>query len=238
MTLAIRVIATLLLDPARGVIKGRQFAHDRVIGEPIQWARVMAQLREVDELCILDVTHNAPDLALFERICAEVNIPVAYGGGIHDWDTARRFLRGGADKLVLTPRAGWSAGSLGQVIADRAGSQAVVACLDYTAGEPIGMLAHEMAMSGAGEVLLQCPANDGTMMGYNLLPLEAVRARVDVPVIASSGAGSPADCVAAVRAGADAVACGAMYAFSDTTPNDVKRALHEAGYPVRLMEAV
>jgi len=223
----IRVIATMLIDPARGVIKGQQFQHDRVIGEPIQWARVMSRIREVDELVIFDVTHNPPDLGLLERIAAECWVPVAYGGGIHDTGTALRILKV-TEKVVLN----WKTGPIWQEIADSAGLQAVVGCIDLYPGAPIG------CPGPFGEVLVQSRFRDGMMNGYDVEAITGLRVVTDAPIIASSGAGSPADCVAAVRAGADAVACGAMYAFSDTTPNDVKRALHAAGYPVRLMEAV
>jgi cyclase len=222
----IRVIATMLIDPARGVIKGQQFKHDRVIGEPIQWARVMSRIREVDELVIFDVTHNPPDLELLERIAAECWVPVAYGGGIHDVEAATRILKV-AEKVVIQPKDQW----LGMEIADRAGAQAVVMCLNHPQiySSMVGLF---------GEVLVQSTQRDGMMTGYDLEGIAHVRAWFNGPLIASSGAGNPLDCVMAADAGADAVAAGAMYAFTDTTPNDVKRALHAAYYPVRLMEAV
>ena len=91
-----------------------------------------------------------------------------------------------------------------------------------------------VAAIGAGEILLQSVPQDGTLSGYDLGLVEAVSKAVAIPVIASGGCGSPLDAVAAVKAGATAVAAGALYAFTNTTPLDVKIALRDAGYPVRI----
>ncbi len=230
MTLAVRVIATLLYDPARGVVKGQHFDNWRVVGEPIQWARVMARVREVDELVIFDVTHGPPDLETIERIASETFTPLAYGGGIHSLETAREVLRRGADKVVISHHA---RPALIKKVAAYVGSQSVMVAVDHAALREVALF----VAYGAGELLVQSKARDGTMSGYDLELIRLVSGRVDVPIVASSGAGKPADFVAAVRAGASAVAAGAIWQFTDYVPDDAKRALRSAGYPVRLREA-
>ena len=231
MTVAVRVLATMLIDPARGVIKGRQFQHDRGIGEPVAWARVMSQIREVDELVIFDVTHNPPDIALLERIAREINIPLSYGGGIHDIETAMRVAKIAEKIISSNPR-------ILRGVADRAGSQAAVGVVN------VGSLLFDKQFEamgyirdGAGEILLQSMDRDGMMTGYDVGAIKHVRRAINVPLTVSSGAGTAQHFVEAVQAGADAVAAGAVWQFTDLTPNDVKRALADAGYPVRLVAA-
>ena len=216
------------IDPARGVIKGRQFQHDRVIGEPVAWARVMSQIREVDELVIFDVTHNPPDIELLERITKEINIPLSYGGGIHDIDTAMRVAKI-AEKLVLQDEA------MIFEVGLRSGAQAAIGCIN---GGNYATDAVRLVAAGAGEILIQSIERDGMMTGYDLEAIRAVRAAVNVPLTVSSGAGTAQHFVEAVQAGADGVAAGACWAFSDLTPNEVKRAIADAGYPVRTVGSI
>lgn len=233
MTLALRVIASLLFDPQRGAIKGERFQHDRVVGDPINWARVMAQVRQVDELIMLDVSGNPPDYMTIGRIAAECFIPLSYGGGITTAQAALDIIKLGCDKLVFTKY------DLIPVVARTAGSQAVVFCVNYEDGEreQCTTRAIRAVEVGAGEILLQSRERDGMLCGYDIEQLAAVRAVVNVPVTISSGASCGADFVAAARAGADGMAAGAVWQFTDLVPNDVKRALADASFPVRLVVA-
>lgn len=239
MTVAIRVIATLLVNRDRLLVKGRSFAADRVIGDPIQYARVMANTREVDELVVLDVHATVdgrePPYDLIAQFAETCRVPLAYGGGVSNADVAARVIGTGADRVVLGRRY-----DLAVPISRRLGAQAVVASIDAErfyvqrwGWLPVTDVARHIERSGAGEILLQSVLADGTLGGYDIVAIAAVAQVVSIPVIASGGCSGPADAVAAVRAGASAVAAGALFAFTDTTPLDVKNAL-SAGYPVRI----
>jgi cyclase len=112
-----------------------------------------------------------------------------------------------------------------------------LSCLSHsgtapTRREPVEW-AKEMAARGAGEILLTSVDRDGTMSGYDLDLISAVSSAVDIPVIASGGAGSYAHMVEAVHAGASAVAAASMFHFTEQTPAEAKSALSQAGIPVR-----
>jgi len=163
-----------------------------------------------------------------------------------------RLLRAGADKVSLNTAAIGRPALLTEVAA-QFGSQCVVISVDArrVAGRPgafevtthggrrgTGLDAVEWAARatelGAGEILLNSMDADGTKAGFDLPLIEAVRAAVDVPVIASGGAGHAGDFVRAVRAGADAVLAASLFHFGDLRISDVKQSLRAAGYPVRL----
>jgi cyclase len=98
------------------------------------------------------------------------------------------------------------------------------------------VFASEVVNRGAGELLLQSVDFDGTQAGFDIALLKMVRPRVNVPIILSGGCSGAKDMAVALREGADAVAAGALYSFTDVTPRDVKRELAAAGFSVRLQE--
>lgn len=224
-----RIIPTLLYD-GTSLVKGRGFDHSRRVGHLMQAVRVH-MARDVDELVLLFV--DAPfDIAVVERVADECRVPLAVGGGVCSVEDARRLLAAGADKVVLG-----AANPVLSPAADRLGSSTVTASLAYEHPARAARDAVRLQQAGAGEVLLQCVSRDGTMTGYDTTTLADVAQSVSVPVVASGGAGCPAHMLDALRAGADAVAAGAMWQFSEHTPRAAKRYLSEHGVAVR-MEAV
>ena len=254
MSLAVRVIPCLDVDAGR-VVKGVNFLRLRDAGDPVELAAAY-DADGADELVFLDITASSQDrdtmLEVVARTADQVFIPLTVGGGVRGADDVDRLLRAGADKVSLNTAAIARPELLTEVAA-RFGSQCVVISVDArrAAGPPghfevtthggrrgTGMdavgWAARAAELGAGEILLNSMDADGTKAGFDLELIKAVRAVVDVPVIASGGAGKVSDFVPAVRAGADAVLAASLFHFGEARIYQVQQALGEAGYPVRL----
>ncbi|GAA4507097.1 imidazole glycerol phosphate synthase subunit HisF [Brevibacterium yomogidense] len=257
MSTAVRVIPCLDVDAGR-VVKGVNFADLRDAGDPVELAhRYDAQ--GADELTFLDVTATTGDRSttydMVTRCAEQVFIPLTVGGGVRSVDDVDRLLRCGADKVGINSAAVARPELIGE-IAQRFGSQVVVLSVDarrvpdgeaptasgyevttHGGRKGTGMCAVEWsrraAESGAGEILLNSIDADGTKAGFDLTMLRAVRAAVQVPLIASGGAGSPAHFPPAVVAGADAVLAASILHFGDTTVGEIKEELRRAGHEVR-----
>lgn len=241
--LCVRVIPVVLYDGTQAV-KTVRFQAPRNVGHVAHIARLYAS-RQVDEIVFLDIAARkiglGPDLTVVEQFARETNAPFAAGGGIRSLDDARALLDAGADKVVMGVGA-WGDGDLLEQLSARHGAQAVVATLDVhavTVERPdpacwAARLAHMLEGRGAGELLLTSVPREGMRDGYDTLLIRAVASAVHIPVIANGGMGRPAHAVDAVRAGAHAVAGASMFLFSDHRPRDVKAALREAGYEVRI----
>ena len=247
------------LDVADGrVVKGVRFVDLSDEGDPPELAARYAHAG-ADEIVYLDIT-AAPQgrgtlLDIVERTCRRVFIPLTVGGGVRSPLEMRDVLRAGADKVAVNTAAVRDPGLLARC-ARRFGRQCVVISIDARAvpgrsgawevvvrggREPTGLDAVEWTRRavglGAGEVLLTSIDRDGTRSGFDLALLRQVTAAVDVPVIASGGAGSPADMVAAITAGhADAVLAASIFHRDLHSITAVKQALAEAGVPVRLAQ--
>jgi cyclase len=224
--LARRIIPTLLLSRGK-LVKGEQFAPDRVVGNPSATVRVF-NLREVDELVVFDIDARdmgrGPDLEQIRRMSSANFVPLTVGGGIDSVCTARRLFREcGADKVALGSR-GWH---LAGDIADAFGRQSVVGVLS-------GRGDYEPYMEHFGEVIVQSRELDGTMGGYDLERIKRMAGVADCPVVASSGCGGFDDMHAALDVGADAVAAGAIWQFTQHTPLEAKEHLGGKGWPVRI----
>jgi len=232
--LAKRIIPTMLVR-GRTLVKGERFNGWRSIGHAAQAARIHAA-RGVDELCILDIAATAegrgPDLDLVRELSDGCFIPITVGGGVKTLHDIDALLRAGADKVCI--------GRSQHIIpaaSDRFGKQAIVASLDYgpNKGTPWqSMEAQGLEAFGAGEILLQAMDRDGLMCGYDLATIAAVSPAVSIPVIASGGCSGYADMLAAFRAGADACAAGALFAFTDDTPKGAAQYLKTHGLEARL----
>jgi cyclase len=249
--LKIRVIPTLLWK-GPGLVKGAGFDSWRRVGPVLPAIRVYNR-REVDELVLLDIAAtpdgDEPDLESIADYGQDCFVPLTFGGGIREAAQVRALLRSGADKVSVNTAA-FDRPELVRDIARRHGTQCVVASIDVRGTEPgrwecyshagtrptgqdaVGWARHMQAV-GAGEILLTSIERDGTFQGYDLDLIAAVSAAVSVPVIASGGAGGYGDMVAAVRAGASAVAAASVFHFTELTPAGAKSALAEAGFPVR-----
>lgn len=249
--LKVRVIPTLLWKDY-GLVKGVGFDSWRRVGTVLPAIKVYTA-REVDELILVDIRatldRREPDFGSLSEFAAECTVPLTFGGGVRDVETIRRLLGAGADKVAINS-ATYNDPSLVEAAADQFGSQCVVVSIDarrvdgnryecvahsgteFTGREP-AQWAVEMARRGAGEILITSVECDGTMQGYDLDLIKAVVDAVDVPVIASGGAGSYSDLLAAVQAGASAIAAASMFHFTQQTPADAKAFLSEHGIPVR-----
>jgi imidazole glycerol-phosphate synthase subunit HisF len=252
VTLARRVIPCLDVDAGR-VVKGVSFVDLVDAGDPAELAAVY-DAEGADELVFLDITATVEARAtLFEavtRTAEQVFIPLTVGGGVRGVDDVRRLLRSGADKVsvnsaavrdpeLLTAGAG-TYGVQCMVLAidarrrpDGRGWEVVVDGGRTPTGRDALAWAEEGARRGAGELLVTSMDADGQRSGYDLDLVRAVTGAVDVPVIASGGAGTPDHFAAACHAGADAVLAASVFHFGQLTVGRVKDALAAAGLPVR-----
>jgi cyclase len=245
----IRVIPTVLTDGLT-VVKGEKFDNWRTVGSTVATARLFAR-RNVDELMFLDVTARSRgttiDLDLIDEFSTCLDIPFTVGGGINTLKEATECFRRGAEKIVLGTSAIVNSNLITE-IADVFGTQAVVVSLDLTddsrmklstnsATKSVEMSARSFARKceilGAGELLLQSVTRDGLMKGFDLTAIKEITSEVSLPVVASSGAGSPEDFLKAIESGASAVAAGALFQFTENTPNSIRKALALEGIKVR-----
>ncbi|EGJ78135.1 putative imidazole glycerol phosphate synthase subunit HisF [Streptomyces sp. Tu6071] len=247
------MIPCLDVDAGR-VVKGVNFENLRDAGDPVELAKLY-DAQGADELTFLDITASSGSREttydVVRRTAEQVFIPLTVGGGVRTAEDVDRLLRAGADKVGVNTAA-INRPELIREIAERFGRQVLVLSVDArrrTDGTPgyevtthggrtgTGLdalaWAERAAELGAGEILLNSMDADGTKDGYDLEMITEVRRRVDVPVIASGGAGKLADFVPAVEAGADAVLAASVFHFGDLRVDEVKTAMRAAGLPVR-----
>ena len=254
MTVAVRVIPCLDVDAGR-VVKGVNFQGLRDAGDPVELA-ARYDAEGADELTFLDITASAAGREttydVVRRTADQVFIPLTVGGGVRSAADVDALLRAGADKVGVNTAAIARPELLAE-IAERFGRQVLVLSVDArrAPGTPSGRFevtthggrwgtgidaiewAVRAADLGAGEILLNSMDADGTRNGFDLPLIERVRAAVDVPVIASGGAGAVEHFLPAVRAGADAVLAASVFHFGDFTVGAVKDALRAGGVEVR-----
>jgi cyclase len=254
---AVRVIPCLDVDAGR-VVKGVNFAGLRDAGDPVELARRYDE-QGADELTFLDITASSAGrettYEVVRRTAEQVFIPLTVGGGVRSVADVDALLRAGADKVGVNTAA-VARPALISEIAQRFGNQVLVLSADVRRVRPGGartpsgfeVTTHggrqgtgidavdwvtRAAELGAGEILLNSMDADGTKDGYDLELIRLVRAGVDVPVIASGGAGAVEHFAPAVAAGADAVLAASVFHFGECTVADVKASLRGAGVPVR-----
>jgi imidazole glycerol-phosphate synthase subunit HisF len=253
MTVAVRVIPCLDVDAGR-VVKGVNFVDLRDAGDPVELAAAY-DAAGADELTFLDVTASSDArgtmLDVVRRTAESVFIPLTVGGGVRSVEDVDVLLRAGADKVGVNTAA-IARPELIREIAERFGNQVLVLSLDVrrSGEQPSGWevtthggrrsagldaieWARRVAELGAGEILLNSMDADGTRAGFDIELIEAVRGVVDIPVIASGGAGAVEHFPPAIRAGADAVLAASVFHFGDLTIGEVKESLRAAGNPVR-----
>ena len=249
----VRVIPCLDVKDGR-VVKGVKFLDLRDAGDPVA-AAMAYDAAGADELTFLDVTASsdgrATMLDVVRRTAESVFIPLTVGGGVRSVSDVDTLLRAGADKVGVNTAA-IAHPELLSGIAERFGRQVLVLSLDvrrapgtasgfevttHGGRRGTGLDAVEWAARGAdlgaGEILLNSMDADGTKDGFDLTLIEAVRAAVSIPVIASGGAGASAHFPPAVAAGADAVLAASVFHFGEVAIGDVKDELRRAGHPVR-----
>jgi cyclase len=252
--LAKRVIPCLDVDGGR-VVKGTKFVELRDAGDPVELA-ARYDSEGADEIVFLDITasHEGRDhiYDVASRTAESVFIPLTVGGGVRSVEDIRRLLRAGADKVAMNTAAFRNP----QLIADAAnefGDQAIVVAIDARAtatgwevyleggriatGDDAVEWAARAASLGAGEILLTSMDRDGTTAGYDLQLTAAVAGEVRCPVIASGGAGTPADLADAVDptgGGAEAALAASVFHFRTFSVGDAKEAMASRGLPVRI----
>ncbi|EGD55931.1 imidazole glycerol phosphate synthase subunit HisF [Gordonia neofelifaecis] len=257
MSVAVRVIPCLDVDDGR-VVKGVNFENLRDAGDPVELA-ARYDAEGADELTFLDVTASSSGrgtmLDVVRRTADAIFIPLTVGGGIRAVDDVDVMLRAGADKVSVNTAAIARPEVLSEM-SRRFGSQCIVLSVDARTvpegNEPTpsgwevtthggrrstGIDAVEWAQRGqelgVGEILLNSMDADGTKAGFDIAMIEAVRAAVSIPVIASGGAGRVADFAPAVHAGADAVLAASVFHFGDMTIGEVKDAMRAEHIVVR-----
>jgi cyclase len=236
------------------VVKGVNFTRLRDAGDPVELADAY-DAEGADELTFLDISASAEGrettVDVVRQTAGSVFIPLTVGGGISSVTDVDRMLRAGADKVAVNTAA-IRRPALIEEISRRFGNQVLVLSVDArrepdqpsgfgvtthggrtSAGLDAVDWARRAAELGVGEILLNSMDADGTTNGFDLEMIRAVRAVVDVPLIASGGAGKAEDFPPAVEAGADAVLAATVFHYGTLRIADVKKALNEAGHPVR-----
>jgi len=247
-----RVIPCLDVDAGR-VVKGTNFVDIRDAGDPVELA-ARYDAEGADELVFLDITasHQRREtiVELARRTADNVFIPFTIGGGVRSAEDAQAVLDAGADKVSVNSAALERPELIGE-LAEVFGSQCVVIAIDAkrrnggwdvyvnggrkrVEGREAVAWANEAAQRGAGEVLLTSMDRDGTSDGYDLALTRAVCDAVDVPVIASGGAGELRHLAEGIlEGGADAVLCASIFHYGTYSVRQAKEHLAEAGIPVR-----
>lgn len=248
-----RIIPCLDVKEGR-VVKGTNFVGLRDAGDPVERAAAY-DVEGADELVFLDITATFEErkamLDVIRKTAGQVFMPLTVGGGISSVEDIRNALLAGADKTSLNSAAVKNP----QLIADGArmfGSQCIVLAIDarrvgenkwevYVAGgrKPTGIDAVEWAKQGvalgAGEILLTSMDADGTKNGYDIPLTKAISSVVNVPVIASGGAGKLEDFYEVLtEGGADAVLAASVFHYKTFTIKEVKEYLRSRGIEVRL----
>ena len=244
------------LDVNRGrVVKGVNFVNLQDAGDPVEIARAYDKAG-ADEVVFLDITASSDQrdtvVDMVRKVAANVFIPFTVGGGIRTVDDFKMLLREGADKISINSSA-INTPDLINSAADKFGSQCVVVAIDakkrpdgsgwniYKNGGRIDMgidavaWAREAAKRGAGEILLTSMDCDGTKAGDDIELTRQIAQAVDIPVIASGGAGTMEHFYEALSSGmADAALAASLFHYKELEIKEVKRYLHNKGVSVRL----
>ena len=253
--LSTRVIPCLDVHNGR-TVKGINFLNLQDAGDPVEQAKLYSEVG-ADEICFLDISATYEQRkAMFDVISktAETSlVPLTVGGGVNSLDDFRNLLNSGADKVSINSSAVYNSTLINEA-SFKFGNQCVVLAIDAiknlkmpsgyevtTHGgrkkTQIDVLkwADEGVKSGAGEILLTSMTTDGTKSGYNLELTKLITDNVDVPVIASGGAGKPEHMIEAVlKSGASAVLAASIFHFGEYTIEEAKKYLKSAGIPERI----
>ena len=250
--LSVRIIPCL--DVCKGrVVKGVNFVNLIDTGDPVEQAKAY-EAQGADELVFLDINASSENRGIMhevvERTASQCFMPLTVGGGLRTVEDIRKMLNAGADKVSLNTSAITNPDLISEASA-KFGNQCIVVAIDakrdgengwavYTHGGrnktdlDVVEWAKEVERRGAGEILLTSMDCDGTKDGYDIELTKAVADAVQIPVIASGGAGTLQHMVDVVKdAGANAVLAASVFHFGTFTIKQVKDALNEAGIPTR-----
>ncbi len=249
--LAKRIIPCLDVKEGR-VVKGVGFVNLKDAGDPVEAARAY-DAEGADELCFLDILASHEERKIFidvvSRTAEQVFMPLTVGGGVRALDDIRDLLRAGADKVSINTAAVQRPEFVKEA-AERFGTQCIVVAIDAKrSGDSWGVFTHggrksagldavdwarKMAAFGAGEILLTSMDRDGTKEGYDLALTAAVSAAIEIPVIASGGAGTLEHLYEGFAKGkADAVLAASIFHYRQHTIREAKDYLRTRGISVR-----
>ena len=252
MTVAKRIIPCLDVNDGR-VVKGINFVELKDAGDPVEIARSYNE-QGADELTFLDITASSDNRGLLfdiiEKVANQIFIPLTVGGGVRNCDDIRNLLNVGADKVGINTSAILNPNFVSES-SSRFGSQAIVVAIDakkiddhyevFTHGgrNATGInaikWAKKMADFGAGELLITSMDRDGTKKGFDNNLMRSISDVVDIPIIASGGAGSLKHLVDGIKEGeADAVLAASIFHYGEYSIKEAKKYMHEHGIEMRL----
>jgi imidazole glycerol-phosphate synthase subunit HisF len=247
-----RIIACMDVRDGQ-VVKGVQFQQLRHAGDPAALAR-RYNVEGIDEVVVLDITATIESRQALARtinaVAHEIFLPLTVGGGIRSEDDAAAAIDAGADKVSLNTAALRQPGLI-TTLAQRYGSQAVIVAIDAKrrddgyavyvrsgttdAARDAVAWAREAEARGAGEILLTSMDRDGTKAGFDCEMTAAVSDVVDIPVIASGGAGAVDHFTDVFTRGhADAALAASIFHYAESSVSELKRHLRASGIAVRL----
>lgn len=227
-----RIIPCLLLKD-NSLVKTVNFKKPAYIGDPVNTARIFNEL-EVDELLLLDIAatnnNNKPDFKILAELANECFMPLAYGGGINNFEVAKKIFQIGIEKIVINSIA-FSKPTFITELAEHFGNQSIIASIDVKKNifgkyqvysnsgtkkhkiDPVAW-AQKLEQLGAGEILLTAIHQEGTWKGFDIDIIEKISNAVNIPVISNGGSASIDDIGKAVRlGGASAVSLGSMVVY-------------------------
>ena len=252
MTVAKRIIPCLDVNDGR-VVKGINFVELKDAGDPVEIARSYNE-QGADELTFLDITASSDNRGLLfdiiEKVANQIFIPLTVGGGVRNCDDIRNLLNVGADKVGINTSAILNPNFVSES-SSRFGSQAIVVAIEakkiddhyevFTHGgrNATGINAIEwakkMADFGAGELLITSMDRDGTKKGFDNNLMKSISDVVDIPIIASGGAGSLRHLVDGIKEGeADAVLAASIFHYGEYSIKEAKKYMYEHGIEMRL----
>lgn len=250
--LKVRIMPTLLYKSPT-LVKGIGFDSWRRVGSVMQAVKIY-NMREVDELVFLDITASnekrRPDFELIDDIADECFMPLTVGGGVKTIEDFRDLLKVGADKVAINTAA-IEDPDLIRKASDKFGSQCVIVSIDYkknkdgnleiftySGSKPTGINPVEFAQKaenlGAGELLITSIERDGTMNGYDIETIKMISENIEIPIIASGGAGNYDDFYKVITdAKVQALAAASIFHFTEQTPKEAREFLRNRDVLVR-----
>lgn len=249
--LAKRVIAALDIEEGR-VVKGTNFRNIRDAGDPLELAKKYER-DGVDEIVFLDINASQENRKIFShlvrKLAAELSVPFTVGGGIREVEGARELIKKGADKIFMNTAAVEDPELISQASEVIGTSNLVIAIDGKRVGDSWKVFTHggtkardinaidwakKVEEFGAGEILLTSMDTDGTKNGFDLSLTRRICEEVDVPVIASGGAGKPEDFYQAFEAGASAALAASIFHYEEYTIEELKEELNRRDVDVRI----
>lgn len=248
--LKVRVIPILTFN-GFGLVKTKKFSNPRMVGNPVQAARVY-NARGVDELAFIDIfasrQNRKINLKLTRDVINECFMPVSIGGGIETIEDINDLLRIGADKVIIKSKALADSNFIKEAVSFF-GSQCISIAVDVQLQGDTYMIYHtpeiykkasdfilEMQECGVGEFILNSVNQDGMMQGFDIELVQILDDYIKVPVVVVGGGGKPEDFSELFsNSHVEAVGAASIFHFTQYTPLDIKLKLQKAGQPVRVV---